>query len=130
MLFRSPVPAPTIVSVSPSSGPPAGGTRITITGTGFAEGATVTVGGSDCTNVTVTPTTEIACDTPGGSGAKNVVVTNPDAKWATATRAYTYVTPTPEPTPPDGLVRRRGRPLCRARERIGYGGLDEAGCPG
>src|ERR1700733_3232139 len=40
------VSAPTITSISPSSGTTAGGTAITITGTGFASGATVTVGGA------------------------------------------------------------------------------------
>ena len=43
------VAAPTVSSVSPNSGPTAGGTAVTITGTNFAAGATVTFGsdGSD-----------------------------------------------------------------------------------
>ncbi|WP_123679475.1 IPT/TIG domain-containing protein [Curtobacterium sp. PhB115] len=39
--------APTIDSLDPDSGPVAGGTVVTVTGTGFAEDATVSVDGSD-----------------------------------------------------------------------------------
>ena len=43
---------PTLTSVSPTSGPTAGGTTITLTGTNFVSGATVRVGGVAATNVT------------------------------------------------------------------------------
>jgi type V secretory pathway adhesin AidA len=36
--------APTVSKVSPNTGPTTGGTAITITGTGFVAGATVTIG--------------------------------------------------------------------------------------
>ena len=39
------VVTPTVSSVSPNNGPTAGGTAVTITGTNFAAGATVTFGG-------------------------------------------------------------------------------------
>src|SRR5262249_5077390 len=45
--------APTVSSVSPNNGPAAGGTGVTITGTNFAAGATVTFGGAAATNVVV-----------------------------------------------------------------------------
>ena len=41
------VPAPTVTSVSPTSGPVAGGTDVTVTGTHFQPGAQVLVGPSD-----------------------------------------------------------------------------------
>ena len=41
--------APTLTSVSPTSGPTAGGTTITLTGTNFVSGATVRVGGTAAT---------------------------------------------------------------------------------
>ena len=44
--------APTVASVSPSSGTTGGGTAVTITGTGFAAGAGVTLGGIAATGVT------------------------------------------------------------------------------
>lgn len=84
-------PSPTVSSVSPSSAPIAGGTQITITGTSFAAGATVTVGGTACTSVTVVSPTSITCITPAGTvGAKNVVVRNTDGLTGTATGAITY----------------------------------------
>ena len=48
-----PAPAPTVAGVSPNSGPTGGGTSVTITGTNFAAGATVTFGGAAATNVNV-----------------------------------------------------------------------------
>ena len=47
---------PTVTAISPNSGPTSGGTSVTITGTGFATGATVTIGGAAATNVTVDST--------------------------------------------------------------------------
>ena len=90
----SPPLAPSITSVSPTSGTLAGGTSITLTGTGFATGATVTIGGSDCTSVVVVSATAITCVTPSGtSGAKDVVVTNLDTQTVTSTGAFTYTAP-------------------------------------
>jgi formylglycine-generating enzyme required for sulfatase activity len=66
--------APTISTVTPSSGPLAGGTSITIAGTNLT-GATVKIGGVSATNVAATATS-ITCTTPAGSvGAKSVLVT-------------------------------------------------------
>ena len=44
----------TVSKVSPNSGPTAGGTAVTITGTDFASAATVTFGGTAATHVVVT----------------------------------------------------------------------------
>jgi hypothetical protein len=90
-------PAPTVTSVSPTSGAITGGTQITVTGTGFVDGARVTVGGGTCSNVTVVSATSITCVTPylspptGSVGAKDVKVTNEDNQFDTATNAFTYV---------------------------------------
>ena len=46
-------PAPTVTSVAPTSGTASGGTPITVTGTGFLAGATVSLGGTAATNVVV-----------------------------------------------------------------------------
>lgn len=84
---------PTITSVSPTSGSTAGGTAITITGTGFVAGATVSVGGAACTGVTVVSATSITCSTPARSaGAKDVVVTNADTGAGLLAGAFTYTT--------------------------------------
>lgn len=58
---------PTVSSVNPSSGTPVGGTPITITGTNFVSGATVTIGGRPATNVVVVSATSITAVTPPGT---------------------------------------------------------------
>lgn len=84
--------APVLTSVTPSSGPTAGGTAIVVSGTAFQTGATVTVGGTGATGVTVVPTS-IGALTPAGTvGAKSVVVTNPDGMADTLAAAFTYTT--------------------------------------
>jgi len=82
---------PTVTSVSPSSGAAAGGTPITITGTGYAAGATVTVGGQACTNVTVVSSTSITCTTPSGSAGAQSVVVDVSTRQNTANSLFTYV---------------------------------------
>ncbi len=83
---------PTVTSVSPNSGPTAGGTAVTITGTNFAAGATVTFGGTAATNVVVVSSTSITATTPAGSaGAVTVTVTNPGPQSGSLTNGFTYV---------------------------------------
>lgn len=85
------VAAPTVTSISPTGGALSGGTPVTITGTGFASGATVTIGGSAATNVTFNGATELTATTPvGTAGLANVVVTNPDTQSGTGSGLYTY----------------------------------------
>src|SRR5262249_53990962 len=47
--YNAPAPPPTLSAVSPTSGPTAGGTLVTLTGTNFQAGATVTIGGTTAT---------------------------------------------------------------------------------
>src|SRR5262249_11464060 len=71
-------PVPTVSSVTPSSGPATGGTAVTITGTNFVSGATVTFAGAAATNIVVVSGTQITATTPAGAaGAVTVSVTNP-----------------------------------------------------
>jgi uncharacterized protein len=85
-------PGLTITSVVPSAGLITGGKPVTINGTGFANGATVTFGGSAATNVVVVNATKITAKTPAhAGGAVNVTVTNPNNATATLTNGYTYV---------------------------------------
>ena len=96
------VPAPSISSISPTTGSPSGSQDLTINGAGFQTGATVTVGGVACTSVTVVSPTKITCTTPSGTlGSADVVVTNPDNQTVTDAGAFTYQTaPTPPTTTP------------------------------
>lgn len=94
--FQEPVviSSPAITSVSPTTGTTTGGTSITVTGTGFVVGASVTVGGSACTSVDVVSATSITCVTPAGAvGEKDVVVTNADTGTVTSTGSFTYTRP-------------------------------------
>ncbi len=81
---------PTITSISPSSGAAAGGYTATITGTGFLSGATVTIGGSSATNVSVTSSTTVTLTVPFGTGPASVVVTNTDSQVAQLAGGFTY----------------------------------------
>ncbi len=88
-------PAPTVSSINPTSGTTGGGTPVTITGTGFLAGATVSLGGAAATGVTVVSSTSITATTPAhAAGAVSVVVTNTDAQSGTLTNGYTYTTST------------------------------------
>jgi IPT/TIG domain len=85
------IPAPTVTSVSPTTGPVTGGTDVTVTGTHFQSGAHVLFGPSDGTTsltgdstgtpVSVLSSTSILVTAPPGIvGATNVVVLNPDGQ--------------------------------------------------
>ena len=96
------VAAPTLGGVAPANGPVGGGTSISLTGTGFASNATVTVNGVACTNVTVASSTRIDAVTPPGpgAGAMTVVVTNPDGQNIALGGAFYYDADGTSPPPP------------------------------
>jgi len=72
---------------------------VTITGTGFLAGATVSLGGTAATGVTLVSSTSITATTAAhAAGAVNVMVTNTDAQSATLAGGYTYSTTNPAPT--------------------------------
>jgi len=84
-------PTPTVTAVSPASGPASGGTAITISGTNFASGATVRVGGNAAGSVTFVSATQLRATTPAGTaGARDVQVTNPSGALGTRIGAFTY----------------------------------------
>ncbi len=90
--------APVPTAISPTSGTTSGGTAVTITGTNFASGATVTLGGTAATSVVVVSSTEITATTAAhAAGVVNVVVTNSNGQSGTLTNGYTY-TSAPVPT--------------------------------
>jgi hypothetical protein len=69
---------PVIYSISPASGPLAGGTSVTITGTNFQAGATVRFNGTLATSIVVVNPTTITCVTPAHvPGPVDVTVINP-----------------------------------------------------
>ena len=97
--FTYAVSAPTVTSISPTSGPTAGGTVITVNGTNFVSGATITVGGTAATGVTFVSATQLRGTTPAkAAGAYTVQVRNPDGQTANAATSFTYTASTPAPT--------------------------------
>ena len=92
-------PAPTLTGINPSSGSTSGGTAITLTGTNFASGATVTLGGSAATSVVLVGATSLTAVTPAhAAGQVDVVVRNPDGQSATLAAAFTYRSTVPTVT--------------------------------
>ena len=88
--------APTVSAIAPSSGSISGGTSVTIAGSGFLTGATVKLGGTAATNVTVVNSASITATTAAhAAGAVNVLVTNTDGQNGTLTSGYTYTNPAP-----------------------------------
>lgn len=86
---------PFVSSVSPPSGPVGGGTTVTITGTGFQSGATVSF--LDATravaaaSVTFVSGTQLTAVTPAhAAGATDVVVGSPSKRTATKAGAFTF----------------------------------------
>jgi hypothetical protein len=97
--YQTPVAPPTITGITPNFGTTAGGTSVSISGSGFVAGATVSLGGAAVTSVVVVNSTTITGSTPAhAAGAVNVVVTNPNGQAATLNNGYTYQTPVPAPT--------------------------------
>ena len=84
-------PAPQITSLDQKEGPAGGGTKVTITGTGFVADATVFFGANAATNINVVSDTTVTANTPVGDGVVDVTITNADGQKATASRAYTYL---------------------------------------
>jgi hypothetical protein len=66
--------APELTGVTPSAGPPAGGTTVTITGTGLAYVKTVSFGANQATNLRLISPQKIKVTAPAGSGTVNIRV--------------------------------------------------------
>lgn len=87
------VPPARVTAVSPSSGPSAGGTTVTITGDGFAAATGVEFGSVAAAGFTITSASSITAVAPGSS-AGTVDVTVVDSGGASATDAadrFTFV---------------------------------------
>src|SRR5450830_520423 len=86
------VAAPTVTSISPSSGPATGGTSVTINGTNFTGTTAVTFGATAATGITVVNATQITATAPAGTGTVDVRITTPGGTSATsAADQFTYV---------------------------------------
>ena len=91
--FTASTPFATAVSpsITPDTGSTNGGTVVTISGSDFAAGAAVTVGGLPADRVAVINVNTILVSLPAGkAGLKTVVVTNPSGTGGTLPGGYTY----------------------------------------
>ncbi|MCX7293685.1 IPT/TIG domain-containing protein, partial [Janthinobacterium sp.] len=86
------VAVPTVTSLSPASGPIAGGSTVTISGTNFSGATAVTFGGTAAIGFPVNSATQITATAPAGSGTVDVRVTTIGGTSATsANDQFTYV---------------------------------------
>ena len=87
------VPAPRLTGISATEGPAAGGTSLTITGTGFTGATAVNFGGTPFTGVTVPGDTSITLTTPlSPAGTVYVTVSGPGGTSAqSASFEFTFV---------------------------------------
>ena len=84
------VPKPTITQITPSDGPSAGGTTITISGVNLWGATAVTLGGIAASDVVVVNQSTVTTVTPAGAGLVDVSVTT-GSGTATLASAYNYV---------------------------------------
>lgn len=118
--------APTLEAVAPVSGPIAGGTLLTLSGTGFAPGASITVGGGAATDVVIVSSVLARAVVPAhAAGAVDVVFTNDDAQAVTLARGFTYVAP---PSNDTGTVTDGGDGAIGAAPTGGGGGAGGVSC--
>jgi hypothetical protein len=89
----------TVTLVTPNSGPAAGGTSVSITGTSFTAATAVKFGTAAATTYTVNSATQIAATSPPGSGVVDVTVTTANGTSATSSAdLFTYLGPPGPPT--------------------------------
>src|SRR5690606_38361242 len=85
--------APTLTAVAPATGPVAGGTSVTLTGTDLTDATAVTFGGTPAASFTVDSATQITAVTPAhAAGAVEVAVTTPGGS-ATLAGAFSFEAP-------------------------------------
>ena len=85
---------PSITHIEPREGPTAGGTTVTIKGSGFTESSTVRFGSAEAADVEVESPTRIKATSPAGTDLVNVTVTNINGTSATGpTDWFDYVAP-------------------------------------
>lgn len=83
--------APAVSVISPTGGPEAGGTPVTITGTGFTAASTAMFGTVSGTDVVVVSDTEITVQSPPGTATVDVTVTTASGTSATISAdQFTY----------------------------------------
>jgi hypothetical protein len=83
---------PTVTTVSPGFGSVDGGTIVTINGTNFEPGAAVSIGGAQCSGVSIQSSTQLTCTSGANSstGVLPVTVTNLNGEVGTLQSGFRY----------------------------------------
>ena len=86
-------PVPTVTAVTPTNGPTAGGTSVTITGTDFENVSAVKFGATNATTFSFVNATTVTATSPAGAaGTVDITVTTPGGTSTTsAADQFTYV---------------------------------------
>ncbi|MGV3516271.1 IPT/TIG domain-containing protein [Luteitalea sp.] len=87
--------APTIAAITPDRGAVEKGNVVTVTGTGFVSGGTVSFDGRSATVLAVTSTSITVVAPAHASGIVGVIVRNVDGQRATRADGYTYLATAP-----------------------------------
>ena len=101
-----PPTTPVVSGLTPSAGPTAGGTSVTITGNNFTGATAVNFGSNGATNLHVVNSGQITATSPPGTGTVNVTVTTPNGTSpASSVDRFSYLAPPPPPSgaPPASL---------------------------
>jgi hypothetical protein len=101
---------PTVKKISPSAGPQAGGTKVTITGSGLSGATKVRFGAAGATIVTDTSTV-LTVTSPAGRGVVDVSVTTPDGIAVSPVR-FTYTAAVRKPAAGFWMVGSNGAVFC------------------
>ena len=119
-----PTPTLTVASITPASGSTLGGTALTITGTDFSAGATVTLGGIAATEVTVSGPTTLTATTAQHAAALVDVVVTAAGRTGSLPGAFRYVAPAVTTNTPPTIVSLSARGE-RPNEPSQFADLDE-----
>lgn len=88
---QTPVPVPSIASISPVSGAAAGGDTVTITGAGLTGATGVSFGNIDAASFSVDSDTQITAVSPAeAAGSVNIVVTGPGGASTQVPSPFTF----------------------------------------
>ena len=84
--------APVVTAINPTTGNPAGGDSVTITGSAFTGATGVGFGSASAASMNVDSDTQITATSPAGSGTVDVTVTTPGGTSATSSAdQFTYM---------------------------------------
>jgi kumamolisin len=84
--------APVVTAINPTTGNPAGGDSVTITGSGFTGATGAGFGSASAASMTVDSDTQVTATSPAGTGTVDVTVTTPAGTSATSSAdQFTYM---------------------------------------